>query len=80
MENDSVYKRIDEGYIPRNLKKPVYKGIKGLGCVTHVSNVRNGQLLGNKVGIYEIDDLLSTIEIWSDKDLELAEIILSPKA
>jgi len=80
MENDSVYKRIDEGYIPRNLKKPVYKGIKGLGCVTHVSNVRYGQLFGNKVGIYEIDDLLSTIEIWSDKDLELAEIILSPKA
>lgn len=80
MENDGVYKRIDEGYIPRHLKKPVYKGIKGLGCVTHVSNVRYGQLFGDKVGIYEIDDLLSTIEIRSDKDLELAEIILSLKS
>lgn len=63
MEQDGSYKRIDEGYIPRQLKKPVYTGIKGLGCVTHADVVRQGQLFGEKVGIYEVTNPILFMEV-----------------
>ena len=65
--------------MPRQLKKPVFKGIKGLGCVTQVSNIRQGQLFGDKVGIYEITDLASTIEIRNEMEQNLAELIFSQR-
>jgi len=54
IEDDGLYKRIDQGYIPRQFKKPTYTGLKGLGCVTQPSTIRKGQLFGESVGIYNV--------------------------
>ena len=75
IENDGNYQRIDEGYIPRQFKKPTYTGIKGLCCVTHVAPVRDAQLFGEKVGIYKVSDPVSCLEVRSDADRKLAELI-----
>jgi len=77
IEENGAYKRIDQGYIPRQFKKPTYTGIKGLGCVTHPATVREGQLFGESVGIYEIADLRSCIEVRTPTDRDLAETLLA---
>jgi glycosyltransferase involved in cell wall biosynthesis len=77
MEKDGSYKRIDEGYIPRQLKKPVYTGIKGLGCVTHANVVRQGQLFGENVGIYEVTNPILFMEVRHESQRNLGELILS---
>ena len=79
IEEEGSYRRIDQGYIPRQFKKPTYTGVKGLGCVTHVAPVRQGQLFGEKVGIYEIQDMRSCIEVRNPADRALAEALLSAK-
>lgn len=73
-DGDSI-KRIDEGFIPRHMKKPVHIGYPGLACVTMPNFVREGRLLGDKVEILEILDIYSTIEIKDKASLELAEKI-----
>ena len=77
IEEGGTYKRIDRGYIPRQFKVPTYAGMKGLGCVTHPSTVREGQLFGERVGIYEIPDLRSCIEVRNATDRILAETLIA---
>jgi rhamnosyltransferase len=77
IEKDGAYKRIDEGHIPRQFKNPTYTGLKGLGCVTHAAPIREGQLFGEKVGIYEVPDSLSCIEVRNREDCMLAETIIA---
>lgn len=77
IEEDGTYKRVDRGHIPRQFKQPTYTGLKGLGCVSHAGPIREGQLLGAKVGIYELRDFLSCIEVRSREDCELAEAIMA---
>ena len=77
VEEDGAYRRIDQGYIPRQFKQPTYTGIKGLGCVTHAAPIREGQLFGTKVGIYEISDFVSCIEVRSREDCAFAETIMA---
>jgi len=77
VDEDGAYKRIDRGHIPRQFKQPTYTGLKGLGCVSHAGPIREGRLFGTKVGIYELPDLLSCIEIRNHEDCELAEAIMA---
>lgn len=77
IDEDGTYKRIDRGHIPRQFKQPTYTGLKGLGCVSHAGPIREGRLFGTKVGIYELPDLLSRIEIRNHEDCELAEALMA---
>ena len=77
IEENGAYKRIDQGYIPRQFKNPTYTGIKGLGCVTYTAPVRDGQLFGERVGIYEIPDSWSCIEVRNSRDRTLAETLMA---
>ena len=77
IEQDGTYQRIDHGHIPRQFKQPTYTGIKGLGCVTHAATIREGRFFGAKVGIVEIPDFLSSLEVRSRDDCELAEAIMN---
>jgi rhamnosyltransferase len=79
IEQDSGYKRIDEGFTPREFKKPVYIGIKGLGCVTYPNFVREGKLFGDNVGMYKITNPNAFIEVRSPNDFLLAETLLAEK-
>lgn len=75
MNEGNSIKRIDEGFIPRSIKKPMHIGYPGLACVTLPNVIREGRFLGNKVEILEILDIYSTIEIKNKASLELAEKI-----
>ncbi len=79
MEENGGYRRIDEGFTPREFKKPIYIAIKGLGCVTYPSFVREGKLFGNNVGMYKITNPNAFIEVRSKSDFLLAETLLAEK-
>jgi len=77
IEENGAYKRIDEGFIPREFKKPVFTACKGLGCATYAVFIREGKLFGSKVGMYKIENPHSFIEVRDKKDFVLAEILMS---
>lgn len=82
-ENKAIWKeqegritQLDGGLTPRQFKEPSYLELKGIGCVTHPEFLREGRLLGEKVGIYEIDNPYSPIEVRSEDDFKLASQII----
>ncbi|MBI3378844.1 MAG: glycosyltransferase [Nitrospirae bacterium] len=82
-ENKSIWKeregrieQIEEGLTPRQFKDSTYIGLRGLCCVTHPEFLREGSLFGEKVGIYEIDNPYSPIEVREDKDFKMAEKLI----
>jgi glycosyltransferase involved in cell wall biosynthesis len=75
-ENEKA-ERIDKGYIPRKYKEPCFIGLMGVGCVTHPEVLREGSLLGTKIGIYGNDNPLSSIEVRSPEDYEIAGTLMS---
>ena len=72
-EEDGKIKRIDKGDIPRKYKEPSFVGIKGLCCVTHSEFVREGSLLGERIGIYEVNNPYSPIEVRGEEEIRMAE-------
>lgn len=76
IEENSSYRRIDEGFTPREFKKPVYVAIKGLGCATYPNFIRDGKLYGNNVGMYTLRNPNAFIEVRSKNDFLLAENLL----
>tara|TARA_B110000971_G_scaffold120591_1_gene123472 strand:- start:3438 stop:4778 length:1341 start_codon:yes stop_codon:yes gene_type:complete len=55
--------RIDEGDVPREFKKKSFIGLHGVCCVTYPEYLRKGLLLGKNIGLYPINNNLSSIEI-----------------
>lgn len=76
VEEKEGFKRIDEGFIPRKFKKPIYIGVKGLGCATYPIFIREGKLFGRKVGMYKVKDPYAFIEVREKKDIEIAEVLM----
>jgi GT2 family glycosyltransferase len=72
VETNGELKRVDEGFRPHQIKRPVHVGYPGLGCVTLPSALREGRLLGDKVGILEVLDVYSTIEVKDALSLNMA--------
>jgi len=80
IEEGDTRRRMDAGDIPRHLKDPVLIGLKGLGCVTHPEFLRQGRLLGDKVGLVRIDDPFAPLEVRSAQDIELLSMALRKNA
>jgi|MDTC01.1.fsa_nt_gb glycosyltransferase involved in cell wall biosynthesis len=74
-EKEGVIALIEKGAIPRQYSDPTYLGLRGLCCVTHPGFIREGNLFGEKVGIFEVDNPFSHLEIRSEDDFVLAEKI-----
>jgi CMP-N-acetylneuraminic acid synthetase len=72
-EKNGRIKRIDGGDIPRKYKEPTFIGTKGLCCVTHPEFIREGSLLGTRIGIFELNNPYSSIEVRAQQDLRFAE-------
>ena len=62
-EESGQLKRVDQGFIPRKFKEPLLVGVEGLGCVTHPVFLREGRLLGDQIGLIEIEDPRCMIEV-----------------
>lgn len=76
IEEERGIRRIDEGFIPRQYKKPIYLGYKGLCCVTRPEFIRNEEIVGANLGVYPVDNPYSCLEIRNDRDLELPGAML----
>lgn len=74
-DNETI-KRVDAGFIPRKFKDPVYIGIEGLGCATRPSFLRDARLFGDKVGILEISNPYSPVEVRDAVGLQFAEELM----
>ena len=85
IEKKSVWKvetgatsMIMEGFMPRNLKtEKTVISLFGLCCVTYPSVIRSGDLFNKKkVGIYEVEDQMSSIEVRDKMSFELTKKLL----
>lgn len=75
-ERDKKIVQLDEGLTPRQFKAPTFIELKGVACVTHPEFLRKGVLLGEKIGIYEVNNPYSHIEVRDEEDFKLAEKLI----
>ena len=82
-ENRAIWKQkggsvvqLDEGLTPRKFKEPSFMELRGVGCITHPEFVRQGNLLGERIGIREVHDPRVAIEVRNPEDLELASSLI----
>jgi rhamnosyltransferase len=61
---------------PLMSRRPLYRALYGLGCATVVSALRNGAMLGGRVGVLPVDDYAYTIKCSTDADRDLVELLL----
>jgi len=76
IEEEGGPRRIDIGEVPRIMKRPILVGLKGLGCVTHPEFLRQGRLLGDVVGLLQIEDPYAALEVRSERDAGLLSRLL----
>ena len=62
-DENKGYMQIGEGFTPRVERHPIYQAIYGLGCVTYSSAISKGKLVGEKVGIVPINNILYTFKV-----------------
>jgi len=75
-EQDGAIVQLDEGLTPRQFKEATFLELKGVGCVTHPEFLRQGSLLGDKIGIYEITNPYSHLEVRSPDDVTMASHLI----
>ena len=75
-ERDHHIVQLDEGLVPRQFKDPAFVELRGLGCVTHPQFIRQGSLLGEKIGMYEVNNPYSHLEVRSDDDCQMASLLI----
>lgn len=86
-ENRSVWLKekdklevLGQGFMPRHLKEAqMYISLLGLGFCVYPNFVREGRMLGEKIGVVEISDLYSQIEVRDEASIEFAENILKTR-
>jgi CMP-N-acetylneuraminic acid synthetase len=59
-----------DGLMPQKLKEPFYASIMGLGILTKVRALREGSLLGDRLGIYVVNSKFSELEVGDEKDAQ----------
>jgi hypothetical protein len=77
LEQDGETKLLAEGFMPRALKQTnAMVGLMGLACVTHPMFIRQGELSGGRLGIFEVTDPLAALEVRDAATAELAALAL----
>jgi len=74
-DNDGL-KRLDSGDAPRMYKEKSYIGLRGLCCVTHPEFLRQENLFGGVVGLYEVSTALSFVEVRDQIGRETASKLM----
>lgn len=75
-EKDGNISMFEEGLTPRQFKEPIFIELRGVGCVTHPELVREGSLLGKRIGFYELNNPYSHLEVRSEEDFKLASRLI----
>ncbi|MDD4910376.1 MAG: glycosyltransferase family 2 protein [Candidatus Omnitrophica bacterium] len=76
-QKEGSIQQIVEGLTPREFKDPTFMELKGVACVTHPEFIRQGNLLGKKIGIYELNDPYSHLEVRNKEDFGLASLLIN---
>ena len=67
----------EPGFMPRQLKRTVaYVSLFGLACVTQPRNIREGNVTGSRMAIYEVGDPLAALEIRGKDGLSMGGALL----
>ena len=61
--------------MPRSEKSPLYRALYGVGCVSLTTIIRSGMVVGDKVGIIPMDNLLYALRL-DDEHPSLQKITL----
>ena len=82
-ENKAVWKelrdaviQLDDGLTPRQFKEPTFIELRGIGCVTHPELLRKGDIFGNKIGIYKVNNPYSQIEVKNEESFKMASFLV----
>lgn len=82
-ENKAIWKQkegeivqLDEGLMPRQFKDPTFLELRGVACITHPEFIREGNILGEKIGMYEVSNPYSHLEVRSDEDFKMASSLI----
>lgn len=65
-----------DAYLPRTIRKPLYKEVGGLATAIQASVVRQGRRLGDRVGLVPLRDAASLVDLHDEEGLRLAEALL----
>ena len=74
--SDGSFERVDSGDIPRKFQKKSLIGLHGLGCITYPEFIRNGQILGGKIGLFEVEHPLAGFELRDGFSSSLATMFI----
>lgn len=67
-KQDGSFERVDSGFASRETKEPMMQGLIGLGCASVPKFIKEGSILGERVGMVPYEDPLYSIKITSDND------------
>jgi rhamnosyltransferase len=70
VKKDEEYIRIDKFDIHRSEREPIHIGLPGLGYATYPEFIRSKMIIGKRVGVFEINELLAKIEVRSKEDCQ----------
>jgi len=76
-DNDGNYSRLGDGDIPRSIKEKSFIGLRGLCCVTLPNFIRNGNILGNNIGLHKIESSISGFEVRDETSRKIIGSILN---
>lgn len=62
-EEGDDFDKISDYDIPRHDRKPLQIGLPSLACATYSSNLRSGKRLSGRIGIFETNNPLASLEI-----------------
>jgi len=66
----------EEEYVPRHLRRPIYREMSGLACATRAEFVRAGSRLGLRVGLVPIRGLGAIADMHDENGPWLAQKVL----
>lgn len=76
-QREGQIEQVSEGLTPRQFKDPTFVELRGVGCVTHPEFLRQGRVLGSKIGMYEVNNPYSHLEVRSAADCQMAAVLLN---
>lgn len=62
MQSDGKIICADSGFLPREFKTPLHKGLVGLGCISCSEFVRSGKILGDNIALIPLDEQLYSLK------------------
>lgn len=75
-EKNGKYQRIDYGDVPRIYQNKTFIGLHGLGLLTRPEFIRNGSMLGNKIGLLNSGHPLANLEMRTKDSLSILKKII----